>query len=105
MDRHLSFSERVREEARLQALRVLSLAPEYTATDVLLHDVLRDKGLAMGMSGVRVELSWLNENGFVVTQRVGGQTGMSIATLTERGLDVANGTSLVPGIARPRPGA
>ena len=98
-----SYAARLREEARLQALRTLAEAPEYTATDVLLRAALREQGLSIGMDAVRVELFWLNENGLVVTQRVGGPAGLMMATLTERGLDIANGTSQVPGVARPRP--
>jgi hypothetical protein len=104
-NRGLSFAERVREESRLQALRCLVAVPDYTAPDMLLHQALLDKGLKVSLSGVRVELAWLNEQGLVVTQRPGGAAGFTIATLTERGLDVANGLSLVPGVARPRPGA
>lgn len=100
-----SFAERVREEARLQALRCLNDASDYTAPDMLLHDSLLQQGLTISLSGLRVELAWLNEQGLVVTQRPGGATGITIATLTERGSDVARGLSLVPGVARPRPGA
>lgn len=100
----LSFAERVREEARLQMLRVLVQAAEYTSTDVLLRSALQQQGIALGMAGVRVELAWLNEQGLLVTQRIGGGSGPMLATLTERGADVASGASPVPGIARPRPG-
>lgn len=104
-DHSLSFADRVREEARLQVLLCLAAAADYTAPDMLLHGVALDRGLTVSLSALRVELAWLNEQGLVVTQRPGGATGITIATLTERGMDVANGLSLVPGVSRPRPGA
>ena len=101
----MNFAEAVREAARLQALRTLANAPDYTAADSLLQRALQSEGVAVSMASLRVELGWLNENGFVVTQRAGGATGVTIATLTDRGLDVAHGLSFPPGVARPRPGA
>jgi hypothetical protein len=101
----MNFAEAMREQARLQALRALASAPDYTAADTVLQRVLQADGVAVAMSSLRIELSWLNEQGFVVTQRPGGATGVTIATLTDRGLDVAQGLSFPPGVARPRPGA
>lgn len=100
----MNFAEHVREEARLKVLVCLSNAPQSTAADVLLHKALQDDGVYVAMASLRVELAWLNEQGCVVTQRPGGASGMMIATLTERGLDVAQGLSFPPGVARPRPG-
>ena len=93
---NLSFPERVREESRLQALKCLAKAADYTAADFLLQEALHTKGLVVSIAAVRVELAWLNEQGLLVTQRPGGTAGFTLATLTERGLDVANGASLVP---------
>lgn len=101
----MNFSDRVREEARLKMLVCLASAPQSTAADVLLHKALNDEGVFVAMASLRVELAWLNEQGFVVTQRPGGASGLTIATLTERGLDVALGLSFPPGVARPRPGS
>jgi repressor of nif and glnA expression len=100
----MNFADRVREEARLQALVCLADAAEYTAADVLLHAALRDEGMALSVASLRVELAWLDEQGLVVTQRPGGALGVTLATLTDRGLDVALGLEMVPGVARPRPG-
>lgn len=101
----MDFATRVREQARLKILVCLAAAPQSTAADVLLHRALHDEGVYVAMGSLRVELAWLNEQGFVVTQRPGGESGVTIATLTERGLDVAEGLSFPPGVARPRPGA
>lgn len=101
----MGFSERVVEWARLQVLRSLEKAPDYTSADVILHTALRDEGVPIqGLSALRVELAWLNSQGLVVTQQSGGSRGVTLATLTDRGLDVAQGMT-VPGVARPRPGS
>lgn len=101
----MNYADRLREEARLQALVCLAGAPDYTVADSVLHAALRDQGVAVSLSALRGELSWLDEQGLVVTQRPGGAMGVTIATLTSRGLDVAQGLSFPPGVARPRPGA
>ena len=100
-----SFSDRMREEARLQVLRCLAAAPEYTATDGLLHAHLLSQGLSCSHAALRTLLAGLDESGLVVTQRAGGELGVTLATITENGLDVAAGRSIVPGLARPRPGS
>lgn len=100
----MNFADKVREEARLQVLRLLADAPDYTAADAPLHKALQAAGVCVAMGSLRVELAWLDEQGMVVTQRPGGALGLTIATLTDRGLDVAQGLSFPPGVARPRPG-
>ncbi|MER2545906.1 MAG: ArsR family transcriptional regulator [Candidatus Accumulibacter phosphatis] len=100
----MDFAERVRQECRLETLRCLADAPEYTATDGLLHTHLVSHGLSCSHAVLRTILAGLNESGLVVTQRAGGELGVTLATITESGLDVAAGRSIVPGIARPLPG-
>ncbi|EXI92116.1 MAG: hypothetical protein AW12_00859 [Candidatus Accumulibacter sp. BA-94] len=101
----MNFGERLREEARLQMLVCLAGAPDYTVADSVLQAALRDQGVSVSLAALRGDLSWLDEQGMLVTQRPGGAMGLTIATLTTRGLDVAHGLSFPPGVARPRPGA
>lgn len=101
----LSFADRVREETRLVILRCLAETPEYTLADGLLHSQVNALGMVCSLAVLRSHLSWLNELGLVVTQRAGGKLGVTLATLTDAGLDAASGRSRVPGVARPRPGA
>lgn len=100
-----TFADRMREESRLEILRCLADAPEYTANDGLLHGHLAACGLSVSHAALRTQLAWLNEQGLAVVQRAGGALGITLATITDAGLDVAAGRSRVPGIARTRPGA
>ncbi len=102
---NLSFSDRIREETRLAILRCLAEAPEYTAADGLLHGQVNAVGLVCSLAQLRAQMAWLNELGLVVTQRAGGELGITLATLTAMGLDVSSGRARVPGVARPRPGS
>lgn len=101
----LSFGDRVREETRLQILRCLAEAPEYTASDGLLHGQVNTVGVVCSLSQLRAAIYWLNELGLLVAQRAGGELGITLATLTSAGIDVAAGRERVPGVARPRPGS
>lgn len=63
-----------------------------TCLDVYGHRTSRDV--------VRSHLAWLEEQGLCVTKNI---AGCLVATITNRGLDVAEGRSTVPGVKRPRP--
>jgi hypothetical protein len=63
---------------------------------------------ALGMYGhkcsrdiVRTELTWLKEQGLITIEIVGEST--YVATITERGVDVASGAATIPGVKRPGP--
>lgn len=99
-----AWAERLREESRLRILRRLSERPDYSAPAPALQMDLEGHGLAQSMASVRTAITWLEEQGLVIAQPVGGAGGILIATATESGLDVAAGRSLVPGVARIRPG-
>ena len=105
LEHRMNFAERVRQECRLQILLGLAEASEYTATEGPLHAHLVQCGLSCSHAALRTLLAGLDESGLVVTQRAGGELGVTLATITENGLDVAAGRSIVPGIARPRPGS
>jgi hypothetical protein len=87
---------------RLTCLRALSGAPGYRANSSIIHTVTGEFGIMATRDQIKSELAWLAEQGLVETSEVGA---MTIATLTERGLDVADGRATVPGVQRPAPGA
>ncbi len=95
-----SFKERKCEQLRLLILSLLSDQDDYTATDAVLYEVVEKELLLVAMSDLRMAMSWLNEEGLVVTQRAGGKLGFTVATITERGMDVANGARTFPGVAK-----
>ena len=96
----MSFKEMVIEDQRLVMLRSLSEMPGYEANESILDSCLDQYGHAVSRDAVRTHISWLAEQG-LVTQRELGNT--MIAKLTGRGIDVANGSSTVPGVKKPRP--
>lgn len=98
----MSFAELQRADQRLVVLRALAEDTQYTVNESLLNDVLAIYGHNCSRDCVRTHLSWLREQGLVTVQDV---SGYMVATLTSRGLDVANGSAVVPGVKRPRPGA
>jgi len=50
---------------------------------------------------LHADLAWLQDLGLLSIEKVGQ---MAIATITQRGADVAEGRAVIPGIRRPRPG-
>jgi hypothetical protein len=86
---------------RSAALRLLAELPEYRANDVAIADAVRAIGLGCTNDQLRGHLVWLEEQRLVQLVDV---SGIKIATLTERGSDVAAGRAHVEGVQRPRPG-
>jgi hypothetical protein len=88
---------------RLTILRLLAGAAEYSANDSVLVAAVRGMGLACTRDQLRGHLSWLAEQR-MLTLLHPSET-LAVATITERGGDVAAGRSSVQGIARPSPGS
>ncbi len=87
---------------RSHSLRLLAELPEYRANDIAITDAVRAVGLACTNDQMRGHLAWLEEQRLVTLLDLGGVT---VATLTERGADVAAGRSTIAGVQRPKPGA
>lgn len=92
----------VRQEARLVLLRVLLEAGGYQANSSILQAALEAFALHLSRDQIHTELSWLAEQGLVDTDKI---ATVVIATLTQRGMDVANGRATVPGVKKPSPRA
>lgn len=89
-----------REHLRIAILRLLESQPGYVSNDSVLTDALRGLGFGCSRDQVRSELAWLTEQGLTQAQVIGG---LKVATLTQRGQDVAVGAASVPGVRRPSP--
>lgn len=96
----MSYAQKVREHVRVTILRLLEEDPNYTMNDSLITDLVSEFALSASRDTVRTELAWLREQGLVTFNN---DAGIIIATLTERGADVALGRATVPGIKRPSP--
>lgn len=88
------------QDQRLVILRSLAEAG-YDANESILDDCLALYGHKVSRDLVRNHLYWLEEQGLVRIERL--HNGFMVATITQRGLDVANGEAMVQGVKRPRP--
>lgn len=95
----MSFSDYLRQDVRLVALRVLAEMPSYRANSSVLANMLHRFGHAVTRDQAKTELRWLEEQGLLTIEEAGS---VLVATLTERGQDVAEGRARVEGVARPR---
>lgn len=97
----MKYSDTIAQDRRLLLLRALREAHGYTAPARLLRSFLESFGRAVSADSLAVELSWLAEQDLIESRAPEGET---IVTLTQRGLDVAQGAAIVPGVRRPEPG-
>lgn len=86
---------------RAAALRLLAELPEYRANDMAIADAVRAIGLGCTNDQLRGHLTWMEEQRLVTIVDV---SGIKVATLTERGAEVAAGRAQVDGVQRPHPG-
>ncbi len=93
------FAQHLRQDQRLVLLRILSEMPSYRANSSVLVGLMEKLGHTMTRDQVKTELRWLAEQGLLAVVDAGS---VLVATLDERGQDVAEGRAKVDGIARPR---
>ena len=99
----MSYSDHFARHLRLVVLRLLAEAGEYRLNAAVLSDAANALGLASTRAQLRTEIAWLAEQGAVTIEELG--SGVLVATLTERGADVAAGRAAIPGVQRPSPKA
>ncbi|WP_242415070.1 ArsR family transcriptional regulator [Sphingomonas panni] len=87
--------------ARLAVLRALAEAVQHTANDSVLSMVMDTLGLPVTRDQLRTQLGWLEEQGLIRLARP--TDNLLVASLRERGADVAIGRAHVEGIQRPSP--
>lgn len=95
------FSALVQADRRLVILRVLADSAGYSTNQHLLGTMTGALGHQVGAERIRADISDLQEMGLVTTDHV---AGVVIATLTQKGVDVAAGVVTVSGVKRPMPG-
>lgn len=93
-----TFSDFLRHDQRLVLLRLLAEMPSYRANSSVLAIALERYGHAMTRDQVKTELRWLEEQGLLGIEDL---DTVLVATLRERGQDVAMGRTTVPGVKRP----
>jgi len=96
----MDFAEIERQDLRLCILRFLKEDADYTINDSLLHTLVGTMGHTPSRDGLRTAIRWLQEQGLV---KVMDTAGVLIATITQHGVDVAEGRARVDGVKRPGP--
>ncbi|NVK42128.1 MAG: ArsR family transcriptional regulator [Oceanospirillaceae bacterium] len=96
----MSFAEFENEEMRLSILVVLDSDSDYSMNDSVILRALESLGYKPSSDKLVAELHWLKELSLIDIEQ---SMGFTVAKLTRRGSDVAQGRSSVPGIPRPRP--
>lgn len=93
------YADFLRKDMRLVLLRILLEMPGYRANSSVLSTMLHQLGHSATRDQVKTELRWLTEQGLITVDEV---TSVLVASLAERGQDVAEGRAVVDGVARPR---
>ncbi len=98
----MNFNQMNDAHVRLAILRLLNGAANYTANDSVLTQAVQGLGLVCTRDQMRGHLGWLEEQRALALLHP--TEGLIVATITERGCDLAAGRSSIPGIQRPSPG-
>jgi len=95
-----TYADLITADVRLLILQTLEQDAGYSHNEGILQSALRSLGHTLSRDQVRTQLQWLAEQELVQLFQT---SGLHVATITARGLDVASGAASVPGVARPRP--
>jgi len=85
---------------RSDILMMLLQDSDYSINDGLLQEMLSLQGDGVSVDKLHTELAWLAEQELVGLKTL---PACVVVTLRRRGVDVAKGVAVIPGIARPRP--
>ena len=96
----MSYKDIVMQDQRLTILQILSHDCDYSHNENVIQSALAHMGHKIGIDLLRTHCGWLNEQGLVDINEV---VTTWVIKLTHRGLDVANGHAIQPGVARVRP--
>lgn len=84
---------------RRDILAALLASRDYSCNEGLLRTLLRSQGYLVSGSLLRADLTWLADQKLLRLREIGEVT---IATLIERGRDVAEGAEQIEGVERPQ---
>ena len=96
----MEYRQLITENQRLAVLKFLKDDSDYTLNTSILKDGLTAIGLDISRDKLETEVNWLAEQGLVEIEHF---KSVTVVRLTGRGLDVAEGRAVVPGVKRPRP--
>ncbi len=99
----MNYGQYETEDRRLVLLKALAAAAQYRANAYLLRRFCDQVGHTASADKIAGDLAWLAEAALLTT--AAPAPDVVVATLTTRGLDVAEGRAVHPGVAKPRPTA
>lgn len=97
----MNYSDFLREDRRLAILRLLADHTGGMLNDSVLHALLERMGHKVARDVVRADVMWLRDSQLIDVEEVLGR--VLVATIVERGSEVAGGYTNVPGVRRPGP--
>ena len=96
-----SLAEMMRADARRTILQVLAQDRGYSMNDAILRRAVdRLTAVTLSESEMRQHLAWLEDQGAIMTEVVAPYV---LATLTDKGLALAEGSEVIDGVSRPLP--
>jgi len=98
----MSLEDIMQSDRRLLILRALNAANGYALRDSVLQRAIETSAAAVSLDRLRTDLDWLAEQNLLAVQRADAHW---MASITDRGMDIATGRASVNGVDRPRPGA
>ncbi len=96
----MGYAATLEEHRRLAVLIHLSACLDYASNSEILFDVVNGVGITTSRDQLTETLAWLREQDMVSIE---DHEGFLIVEATARGVDVAQGRALVPGVRRPAP--
>lgn len=96
-----SFKSLLTSDLRLVMLRVMAEDAGYSMNESILQSALEMYGHNVSRDKVRTQMRWLEEQGLIELEEVGGT--VLVGKLTGRGLDCSQGKCRVDGVKAPRP--
>ena len=96
----MAFEQFEQEDRRLVILRLLAEDADYRVNSSILQQGIDLYGHSVSRDRLHTDLNWLAEQDLVTLEKI---DSVMVVTLSQRGLDVANGRAVVPGVKRPGP--
>ncbi len=95
----MNYSELVTKNQRQAILELLRDQNGYSINAAILQSALSNLGMAISSTALISMLIWLAESNYISITN----DGVIVASITQTGLDIANGHTQHPDIARPKP--
>lgn len=95
----MSFIDIENQQIRRDLLSLLNTDGDFAMNEMSLLAGMKSLGNPIARDTLTTQLHWLQEQALIALKDI-GNTGITIAKLTQRGADVAQGLATVPNIAR-----